>query len=70
MKKTRYNITPFYFIIANITGKSITIAATDGSVKTVTKSRIILLKSNDNMTIDKRSNLHHNLIQPIIKSFG
>jgi hypothetical protein len=47
MKKTRYNVTPFYFIISDISGKSITIAATDGSVKTVTRSRIIPLKSNE-----------------------
>jgi hypothetical protein len=46
MKKTRYNITPFYFIIWDIQGKSITISATDGSVKTVTRSRIVPLKSN------------------------
>jgi hypothetical protein len=41
MKKTRYNVTPFYFIISDIQGKSITISAAEGSVKTVTRSRII-----------------------------
>jgi penicillin V acylase-like amidase (Ntn superfamily) len=47
MKKTRYNVTPFYFVISDISGKSITIAAADGSVKTVTRSRIIPIKSNE-----------------------
>jgi hypothetical protein len=47
MKKTRYNVTPFYFIISDINSKSITISAADGSVKTVTRSRIIPLKSNE-----------------------
>jgi glycerate-2-kinase len=47
MKKTRYNATVFYFIISDINGKSITIAASDGSVKTATRSRIIPLKSNE-----------------------
>jgi hypothetical protein len=47
MKKTRYNVTPFYFIISDINGISITISATDGSVKTVTRSRMIPIKSNE-----------------------
>jgi hypothetical protein len=47
MKKIRYNVTPYYFIISDIQGKSITISATDGSEKTVTRSRIIPLKSNE-----------------------
>jgi hypothetical protein len=47
MKKTRYNVMPFYIIISDINGKSINISATDGSVKTVTRSRIIPLKSNE-----------------------
>jgi hypothetical protein len=47
MKKTRYNVTPFYFIISDINGKSITISAVDRSVKTVTRSRFIPLKSNE-----------------------
>jgi hypothetical protein len=47
MTKTRYNVTPFYFIISDITGKSITIFAADGSDKTVTRSRIISLRSNE-----------------------
>jgi hypothetical protein len=51
MKKTRYNVTPFYFIISDINDKSITISATDGSVKTVTRSRIIPVKSNEINTI-------------------
>jgi hypothetical protein len=46
MKKTRYNITPFYFVISDINGKSITLSAADGSVKTVRRSRIIPLKTN------------------------
>jgi hypothetical protein len=46
MKKTRYNFTPFYFMISDINGESITISATDVSVKTVTRSIIIPLKSN------------------------
>jgi hypothetical protein len=46
MKKTRYNGTPFYFFISDINGKSITISAADGSVKTVTRSRIIPLRSS------------------------
>jgi hypothetical protein len=45
MKKTRYNVTPYYFSISDIQGKSTTISAIDGSVKTVTRSRIIPLKS-------------------------
>jgi hypothetical protein len=51
MKKTIYNVTPYYFIISDIQGKSITISATDGSVKTVTRSRIIPVKSNEITTI-------------------
>jgi hypothetical protein len=51
MKKTRYNVTPYYFIISDIQGKSITISAADGSVKTVTRSRIISVKSNEINTI-------------------
>jgi penicillin V acylase-like amidase (Ntn superfamily) len=47
MKKTRYNVTPFYFIISDINGKSITISASDGSVKIVTRSRVIPIKSNE-----------------------
>jgi hypothetical protein len=47
MKKTRYNVTPFYLLISDISGKSITISASSGSVKTVTKSRIIPIKSNE-----------------------
>jgi hypothetical protein len=47
MKKTSYNASPFYFAISEITGKSITISAADGSVKTVTRSRIIPLRSNE-----------------------
>jgi hypothetical protein len=47
MKKTRYNVTSFYFIISDITRKSITISTAHGSVKTVTKSRLIPLKSNE-----------------------
>jgi hypothetical protein len=47
MKKTRYNVTPFYFIIWDINRKSITISKANGSVKTFTRSRIIPLKSNE-----------------------
>ena len=47
MRKTRYNVTPFSFIISDITGKSITISAADGSIKTVTRSRIIPVKANE-----------------------
>jgi hypothetical protein len=47
MKKTRYDVTPFYFIISDINGKSITISTADEWVKTVTRSRIIPLKSNE-----------------------
>jgi hypothetical protein len=47
MKKTRDNVTLFYFIISDISGKSITISAADGSIKTVTRSRIIPIKSNE-----------------------
>jgi hypothetical protein len=46
MKKTRYHVTHFDVVIYDIAGKSITIAATEGSVKTVTRSRIIPLRSN------------------------
>jgi hypothetical protein len=51
MKKTKYNVTPFFFIISDINGKSITIAATDGPVKTVTRSRVIQVKSNEINTL-------------------
>jgi hypothetical protein len=51
MKKTRYNVTPFYFLISDINGKYITISATDGSVKTVTRSRIIPVKLNEINTL-------------------
>jgi penicillin V acylase-like amidase (Ntn superfamily) len=37
MKKTRYNVTPFYFIISDISGKSIIISSADGSAKTATR---------------------------------
>jgi hypothetical protein len=37
----------FYFVISYIKGKSITISAADGSVKTVTRSRIIPKRSNE-----------------------
>jgi hypothetical protein len=47
MKKTRYNVTPFYFVISGINEKSITIDAADESVKTITRSRIIPLRSNE-----------------------
>jgi uncharacterized membrane protein YjjP (DUF1212 family) len=47
MKKTRYNATPLYFVISDITGKSITISAADGSIKIVTISRVIPLRSNE-----------------------
>jgi penicillin V acylase-like amidase (Ntn superfamily) len=40
MKKTRSNVIPFYFIISDIQGKSITISSADGSVKTVTRSEL------------------------------
>jgi penicillin V acylase-like amidase (Ntn superfamily) len=43
MKKTRYNVTPFYFIITDINGKSITISEANGCVKSVIRSRIISL---------------------------
>jgi hypothetical protein len=49
LKKTRYNVTPFYFTISDITGKEITISAADGSVKTVTRSRIIPLSSQESL---------------------
>jgi hypothetical protein len=47
MKKTRYNVTSFFFIISGINSKSITISATDESLKTVTRSRVIPVKSNE-----------------------
>jgi hypothetical protein len=47
MKKTRFNVIPCYFVIWDISGKSITISTADGSVKTVTTSRVIPLKSNE-----------------------
>jgi hypothetical protein len=47
MTKTRYNATPFYFVISNITGKLISISAADISAKTVTRSRTIPIKSNE-----------------------
>jgi hypothetical protein len=47
MKKTNYNVTPIYFIISDINGKYITLSGSNGSVKTVTRSRIIPLKSNE-----------------------
>jgi penicillin V acylase-like amidase (Ntn superfamily) len=47
MKKTRDNVTPYYLIISDIQGKSITISAIDGSVKTVTRSRVISVKVNE-----------------------
>jgi hypothetical protein len=56
MKKTRYNVTPFYFNISDITGKSITISVTDGSIKTVTRSRVIPLRSNE-MNSLKQANI-------------
>jgi hypothetical protein len=54
LKKTRYNVTPFYFIISDITGKSITTAATDGSVKTIKKLRVIPMKSNELNSLNKQ----------------
>jgi hypothetical protein len=47
LKKTRYNVTPFYFTISDINGQQITISAADGSVKTVTRSRIIPIRSHE-----------------------
>jgi hypothetical protein len=47
MKKTRYNVIPFYCIISDITWKSITISVIERSVKTVTRSRVIPLRSNE-----------------------
>jgi hypothetical protein len=37
----------FILLISDITGKSITISAADGSVKAVTRSRIIPVKANE-----------------------
>jgi hypothetical protein len=36
LKKTSYNVTPFYFVISDISRKAITISPSDGSVKIVT----------------------------------
>jgi hypothetical protein len=47
LKKTRYNVTPYYFIITDIEGKQFTISAEDGSIKTVTSSQIIPVKNNE-----------------------
>jgi hypothetical protein len=41
LKKTRYNVSPCYYMITDISHKSITISAADGSVKTVTRSQLI-----------------------------
>jgi hypothetical protein len=51
MKKIRYKVSPFYFIIFEINGKSFTISATNESVNTETRSRIIPLKSNENNSL-------------------
>jgi hypothetical protein len=47
LKKTRYNVTPYYFRITDIEGKQFTISAEDGSVKTVTRSQIIPVKNTE-----------------------
>jgi hypothetical protein len=47
LKKTRYNVIPYYFIIMSIEGKQFTISAEDGSIKTVTRSQIIPVKDNE-----------------------
>jgi hypothetical protein len=47
LKKIRYNAIPFYFVISDISEKYITIAVSDGSIKTITRSRIIPIKSNE-----------------------
>jgi hypothetical protein len=62
MKTTRYNVTPFYIIISDINGKSITISATDGSVKTVTRSRIIPLKSNKINSLKQAKTISEHLV--------
>jgi hypothetical protein len=41
LKKTRYNVSSCYYTIIDISGKSISISAGDGSIKTVTISQII-----------------------------
>jgi hypothetical protein len=41
LKKTKYNDAPNYYIIKDISSKSIIINAADGSVKTVTRSQVI-----------------------------
>jgi hypothetical protein len=47
LKKTKYNVTPYYFIILDIEGKQFTISASDGSIKTLTRSQIIPMKNNE-----------------------
>jgi hypothetical protein len=39
--KTRYNLSSYYYMITDISRKSITSSRTDGSVKTITRLQII-----------------------------
>jgi hypothetical protein len=45
LQKTRYNVSPYYYAITNISGKSTTITTPDGSAKTVIRSQVIHINS-------------------------
>jgi hypothetical protein len=66
LKKTRYNVTPFYFNITDINGKQITISAADGSVKNVTRSRIIPVDLNNNVIKQSKTITSGNVSRGII----
>jgi hypothetical protein len=53
-------VTPFYFVISNINDKNITISAADVSAKTITRSRVLQLKSSEmnSLTQVKQSREH------------
>jgi hypothetical protein len=68
-KKTKYNVSSYYYTNIDISAKSIPIADGDGSVKTVTKSQIIHVNKTLKIKVAKsiRGNLSRGSIVEILK---
>jgi hypothetical protein len=47
LRKTRYKVTPFYYVITDIEGSKYTLEAQDGSVRTATRFQLIPVKADE-----------------------
>jgi hypothetical protein len=69
LKKTRYNVSPYSYTITDISGKSITTSAADGSVKILTRLQNIPIDTSTKIKEAKPIGCNQGSVIEILKFY-